>query len=215
MQELKSFISALPCFLLTLYRPKRILEKVIETQSLTNLIARAVEPELKISGCGSRHLDFLAPDPEQFGWLKTKIHCSNVKTRFPHKYVCGTGTQISGSGCTIKHFWLRLQPSKIAWFPAPGSTALLIGLTTKMAKTLEMYEKHLRWAKWGSREARSHSQCSSSEMHWCPLYNTTMSFQSCAVCYANLLLTKPWISVAVSGCDICAEKTITEDVLFL
>jgi len=34
------------------------------------------------------------------------------------KYVCGTGTQISGSGSTTNFFLIRLQTSKIDWAPA-------------------------------------------------------------------------------------------------
>jgi len=56
-------------------------------------LSRAVEPKLK----------FQAPAPKQFGPLKTKHHCNIGKTSVP-LYVCGTGTQISGSGSTSLEF---------------------------------------------------------------------------------------------------------------
>jgi len=55
-------------------------------------------------------MKFWAPAPEQFGPLKTKTIVILGKLAFPTNYVCGTGTQILGSGSTIKTFL----------FPAPA-----------------------------------------------------------------------------------------------
>ena len=85
------------------------------------------------SGSSSRHLNFLVPAPTSrsfrfrlrlqnnvVNW-KPKTIVILVKLAFAANYVCGSGTQISGCGSTVKNFWLRLQPSKIAWVPVPGS----------------------------------------------------------------------------------------------
>jgi len=44
---------------------------------------------------------------------------------------CGTGTQISGSGPNIYKFFASVQPSKIAWAPAPKRWFLQGGFVSK------------------------------------------------------------------------------------
>ena len=91
----------------------RVSEKNFYSSNSTLCFNQGCRAATHISDSSSRHLKFLAPVPERFGPLKTKVIVSSL----PRKVCLWNRNPNSGSGSTTSMFFV---PAPQPWFQHPG-----------------------------------------------------------------------------------------------